>query len=436
MNCTMFSLFRGLRWNQSGAVAMIVGVSIAALVGVSTLTVDLANVINAQRTLQASSNAAALAAAQDIGSATVNPNVTASTYSSVAGNKNAMANLTVTLTSVLKCFTSTGVTCAGSPPYNGIVVNQRATVSTYYGAVLGIGPVNISATATAGARGGKSQPVDVMIIVDTTQSMNSSDSSCSISGATRLDCALAGVRALLTGFWPTVDQAGLMVFPGLTSATVSKSYDCSNTAPTVVAYNSSPAPVYQVIPLVADYRTSNTALSLNTASNIVKAARGGASGCTQGISAVGGKGTFYADAIKAAQTTLAATGRPNVQQAIVLLSDGDANASSVPSGEASDQCQQAIDAAHTAGNSGTWVYSIAYGASTSSSSSCGSDSPHISACSTMQQIASDSTKFFSDTVGGTSSCTSAAQSLSDLIKIFQNIGTDLTSARLLPNDVT
>jgi von Willebrand factor type A domain len=401
---------------------------------VGTLVIDGGNVVNAQRTLQASSSAAALAAGADIGS-TTNPINTATLYSSVAGSKNASANLGgVTITATLKCFTSTGVTCTGSPLANGIVVTQQATVTTNFGSVIGLGSVHVSATAIAGAKGGKSKPVDVMIIVDTTQSMNGADTSCSISGASRLDCALAGVRALLGGFWPTVDQAGLMVFPGITSASVPKSYDCSTSTPAVLAYNNSP--VYQIIPLVADYRTSNTAPSLNTASNLVKAARGGASGCTQGISAVGGVGTFYADAIKAAQATLTATGRSNVQRAIVLLSDGDASASSVPSGEANNQCQEAITAANTAKTAGTWVYSIAYGASTSSSSSCSSDTPHISACSTMQQIASDSSKFFSDTVGGTSSCTSAANSLTDLIKIFQNIGSDLSSARLLRNDAT
>jgi Flp pilus assembly protein TadG len=430
MNSVRLSFLR-LRRDRRGGVAMLVGISIVALVGMGTLVIDVGNVINAQQMLQASSDAAAMAAAQDIGS-TIDPNATATAYSSVAGNNNAKANLTVTMTSRLKCFTSTGVTCIGSPLANGIVVTQQTTVATFLGSVVGVGSVNISATATAGAKGGKSQPVDVMIIVDTTASMNTVDSSCSISGATRLDCALAGVRALLGGFWPTVDQAGLMVFPGVTSGTVSNAYDCSNSAPGIVAYNKSP--VYQIIPLVADYRVSNTAASLNTASNLVKAARGGAVGCTQGLSAVGGVGTFYADAIKAAQSVLTATGRPHVQQAIVLLSDGDANASAVPSGESSNQCQQAITAAHAA--AGTWVYSVAYGASSSSTSSCGSDTPHISACSTMQQIASDATRFFSDTVGGTSSCTSAARSISDLVQIFINIGTDLTSARLLRNDAT
>jgi Flp pilus assembly protein TadG len=428
MNLARLSLFR-LHRDQRGAVAMLVGISIVALVGMGTLVVDVGNVINAQRTLQASSDAAAMAAAQDIGSAT-NPVTTATTYSSVAGNKNAHGNLPgVTIITTLKCFTSTGVTCTGSPLANGIVVTQRATVPTFVGSVVGVPSMNISATATAGARGGKSQPVDVMIILDTTGSMNTSDSSCS---ATRMDCALGGVRALLSGFWPTVDQVGLMVFPGVTNATVSKDYDCSTTNPTTVAYNNSP--VYQIIPLTANYRLSNTA-PLDQTANIVKAARGGASGCTQGIVAVGGQDTFYADAITLARTTLTTAGRTNVQKAIILLSDGDASASNVPTGEQNNQCQQAITTANAARAAGTWVYSVAYGASTSSSSSCGSDSPHISACATMQKIAqtgtSDLSKFFSST----SACASP-HTISDLTQIFQNIGTDLTSARLLRNDAT
>jgi Flp pilus assembly protein TadG len=61
-------------------------------------------------------------------------------------------------------------------------------------------------------------------------------------------------------------------------------------------------------------------------------------------------------------------------------------------------------------------------------------SPAISACSTMQQIASDPFKFFSDTTGGTSSCTSAAHSISDQNQIFQYIGVDATRPRLLPDN--
>jgi hypothetical protein len=54
----------------------------------------------------------------------------------------------------------------------------------------------------------------------------------------------------------------------------------------------------------------------------------------------------------------------------------------------------------------------------------------------MQQIASDPTKFFSDTIGGTSSCTSAVNSISALNQIFKSIGTSLTTTRLMPDSTT
>lgn len=420
---------------------MTAGASMVALLGMAATAVDLGNVIAAQRHLQASTDAAALAGARNIGSSN-DPVAAAISYSAVAGQKNARAGVEATMVSgypQLKCLGSIGVTCTGSPPSNGIAVKQQAKVPTYFAKVLGISSFDIAASSTAGAKGGKSQPVDVIIILDTTQSMNNRDNSCSISNASRLDCALAGVRALLSGFWPTVDQVGLMVFPGLKNAAQQQyEYDCSNSpSPQIASYKTSPSqPVYKVLGLGNDYRLSNTAPTLNLGSNMVKAARGGALGCTQGISAIGGVGTFFADAITAAQTQLISTGRSNVQKAIVLLSDGDANASStnMDTSKRNNQCQQAITGAQAARNAGTWVYSIAYGADTSSSSSCGSDSPRISACETMRRIASDESKFFSDKVGGTSACTSAAHSVSELVNIFQNIGTDLTSARLLPDD--
>jgi len=46
-------------------------------------------------------------------------------------------------------------------------------------------------------------------------------------------------------------------------------------------------------------------------------------------------------------------------------------------------------------------------------------------------MASDPSSFYSDTVGGTSSCTSAAHSTSDLGGIFGEIVSSLSGARLL-----
>ena len=132
--------------------------------------------------------------------------------------------------------------------------------------------------------------MDVMIILDTTSSMNNGEFELQRRNRNSA-CALGGVQAMLSGFWPSQDQVGLLAFPGMTSATVSKDYSCPTSNPTIVPYGgTSPAPVYQIIGLSTDYKTSDATTTLNSASNIVKAV-GGASGCS-GIKAPGGEGTL------------------------------------------------------------------------------------------------------------------------------------------------
>jgi hypothetical protein len=441
MNPNRKSLIRRLSANKRGAVLPLMAFGILAFCGFSALVVDVGYLYYAKRALQASTEAAALAGAQDINCCSTGGRAltTATSYSSVTGDRNALPNVTASMTSgypALRCFTSTGVPCSSPDNANGIVVKQQATVPLFFAKVLGFSSVQVATTAAAGRAGGVGHPVDVMIILDTTASMNSADGSC--SGATRLNCAFSGVRALISGFQTSSAHVGLMVFPGLTTAAnAALEYDCSSTTPAnsaIASYGASP--VYTVVGLSSDYKNANG--TLNTASNLVKAARGGASGCTAGITAYGGVGTFYADAITTAQNYLTANGRANTQKMIIMLSDGDASASSsnMPSGRSTNQCHQAITAAQTATTAGTTVITIAYGASTSSSGSCSTDTTHISACSTLQQMASDSSRFYSDTTGGSSTCTSSAHSVTDLSAIFQDIGTSLVGSRLLPDSTT
>jgi Putative Tad-like Flp pilus-assembly len=325
--------------------------------------------------------------------------------------------------------------CTGPDNANAIVVQQQATVPLILGGLFGKSTTTVSATATAGAGGGTGIALDVMLILDTTASMNTSDTSCSVSGATRVVCAEAGARTLLQQFKPSLVDVGLMVFPGVSSSTASKDYDCSSsTQPTILKYNASPQ--YQIVGLSSDYKTSDTATSLNTSSNLVIALGGGTSSCNAGLAAVGGVGTYYADVITAAQSALTANGRTGVQKVIIFLSDGDASASSsnMPTGKASNQCHEGINAAAAATSAGTKVYSLAYGAQTSGT--CSTDSPTISACQAMQQIASTSAMFYSDTQNGSSGCTSSVNSVSELVAVFNQVGSSLTTPRLLPNGTT
>ncbi len=356
------------------------------------------------------------------------------------------------LTTLVNWFgTNQGIPClayGSQAAANAIVVTQTADVPTIFARVLGFTTVPVSAVATASSKGGTTPPLNVMIVLDTTPSMGTADTHCSVPGhsnPSRLDCATYGAQVLLGILSSSVDQVGLMVFPGLKNTSqVAKEYDCSaSTVPTIADYKTSSNAVYGIISSSTDYRASGST-SLNQSSNLTKAVSipGVAGSSCSGLSVAPSSpaiNTYFAGAITAAQASLTASHQTGQQNVLIFIGDGDSNAAPqyVGNGKSSasqnptafNQCRQAITAAQAATAAGTWVYSVAYGASTSSSGSCSTDTPHISACSTLQQMASTSSKFYSD---NPSSCTSP-NSISALSSIFQNIGLSLLNSRLIPN---
>jgi hypothetical protein len=203
-------------------------------------------------------------------------------------------------------------------------------------------------------------------------------------------------------------------------------------------------PNYQLIGLSNDYRTSDTATLLNSNSNLIK--------CLNTLTPPGGYGTFYADAIQIAQANLLANTRTGARNVIILLSDGEANATAA-SGKvnmvaqgpnwqtttAKNECKNAVLAAQAAASAGTWVYAVSYGSSTGG---CSTDTGvYANACYVMSQIANipgavagtfvnDPTKFYADNANG---CASASHpSITAIKSIFQNIQYSLTTPRLLP----
>ncbi len=126
------------------------------------------------------------------------------------------------------------------------------------------------------------------------------------------------------------------------------------------------APLYQLTNFVNDYRVSDTSTTLNSASDIVAATN------TNCLGTPGGLGTYYADAINAAQTAVAAASAARVaagqaagQNVIIILSDGAASSSSTQMGplltaNQNSQCHAAITAAQNAAKAGTWVYAVYY----------------------------------------------------------------------------
>jgi hypothetical protein len=197
---------------------------------------------------------------------------------------------------------------------------------------------------------------------------------------------------------------------------------------------------YQISPLGGGYLSSGT---LSTSSGIVQALGGATSKCS-GISAPGGLGTFYAQAIASANAALTSFSQgqsPAGKNAIVLLSDGIATASTTQLGNVlgktggssyvyGTECQAAINTAATAKNSGTTIYTVAYlGGEGASAPSCADGADALTACGTMQTIATSQSNFYSDT------CTNASSTQS-LNQIFSSIAYSLTKARLIPPNAT
>jgi len=473
------SIWRVCR-NQRGQVLVMMAGIMLAILALCGMGIDVGRVYFSYRELQSSTDAAALAGAQSLPSSSAA--TVASTYSGVAGGKNAHGSLpNVTMVSgspTVGCASSMTIplpVCApASGVYNAIQVKQQVSVPTYFMALFGTRTVPLTATATAVMRGAANVPYNVNILVDTTASMNSSDpdSACSSS---RITCALQGVQVFLSELSPcassestcgaasggnvanAVDRVSLSTFPSVSTATVANDYTCGG-SPAIQPYTFSgtsstgylpPSTItYQIVNFSSDYRSSDTTTSLNTSSDLVKAVGSSTSktGCMQ---AIGGVSTFYAQSIYAAQATLVAeqAANPGTQNVLIILSDGDANATNTKSKNdlvavspvtlsttgvypsLIDQCHQAITAANYAAKNGTTVYTVAYG---SAASGCATDSPAITPCQTMGQMASSSATFFSDATTTGTSCP-AAQPYTNLNQIFTVIAGDLTVSRLVPD---
>lgn len=508
-----------LRREETGQVLPIAGFMLVAFLGMAAVSMDMGHAVLSFDRLQNAADAAALAAAQALPNTTYTTNAT--TYSAGTGDKNYDIDLgAVTMSSgypKLECLTTLknqGMACSSPANANAVQVQEEMTVRMPFAALFGHPTMTITATSTAAMRGASPSPYNVAIILDATLSMAQYDSNC---GATQMQCALNGVQVLLQNLSPcaanltkctvtngvaasSVDRVALFTFPNVTVGTASIDSSCTtpispttysqqsmyeysytygwysmlpDTAwsglPTAVAYtfpsatattyspSGSSTGTYQLTNYLSDYRTSDTATSLNTSSSLVKAA-GGVSNCG-GIyppNFDGDYGTYYAGAIYAAQASLIAQQKanPGSQNVIILLSDGDATApqsfngyTAMPSPAGSsgtypsykNECSQGIIAADAATTAGTRVYTVAYGSATSG---CSTDTSGtyagVSPCQAMADMASASQYFFSDykQSGSRSTCYSSAQPVTALSDIFTQIAGDMTVARLIPNNTT
>ena len=521
------TFLRRLLKETSGQTMFIAAAALSAIVGLSGMAVDFSHGYYALEQLQASTNAAAMAGAFAMPNTTQAASNIANYSSKAKGlNTSPLLNSAVAtptflcLNTLVKqglaCVSSTGST---SGTFNAVRVVQTANAPTWFGSMFGLPNFNLTAVSTAAYNGGAGSPWNVAIVLDTTASMGGSDSGKQCSG-TQISCALTGVRDLLALLDPCalntacilksgsttevqnpVANVSLFVFPALAIATDQADYGkyttshgvttfaagCPISTPGIVPYTfpsntgtglteqiPSTLGTYQVIPFSSNYRASDSATTLNTAADIVIAS--GGAGCA-GITAPGGEGTYYAQVIYSAQAALVAeqNANPGSQNAMIILSDGDATSSAssgqiaVASGggtlngtggntsytypSALGECGQAVQAAYDAANNSSYnntgsftrVYTIGYGAETSGCTTDktysatvtgggGSWGPGDSPCQSIAAMASDPGYFYSDDANGCAS--SNGTNYTQLTQIFQAIATSFSTPRLVPNTTT
>jgi len=435
MKHSIFSALRSLRdfWRhqQAGSTLVMAASVMSGVVAVAGLSIDVGRAYAAKRALGGQTQAAALAGAYALAQA----NSTSGTVSTAVSNwtsANPVSGVTIsgTPTPTLSCNASTSglPTCSGTNP-NVVSFTQSGTVPTYFLKAVGVSSMTVSATASAAKAGGTIKPFNIMFVLDATGSMSSTDSGCTVPGISspsRWQCALYSIQSILKVMPTAQDGTALMIFPGLSSQ-YSPGSGCSTSSEPGSAHYYATTVKYQ-IGTTFDNTYNDGSGNLSTSSPMVRAVGifKTSSSTSPCLTNKGGQGSYAAEVITKAQATLAATTN-NATNVIIFLSDGDYNATqtnlSGQSSKVANQCAQAVTAAQTATAAGTQVFSVAYGASTSSSSSCGSDSPtHISACTTMQTIASSSSKFYS-----TDSICSSTNAFSSLPSVFQAISSALTS---------
>ncbi len=385
--------------DQSGQSAVVIVVALFAVMALSAAGVETGHVYYAYRLLQASTNEAALAAGQampNIGtssdsktSGTAWGNLNA--YSSISGAYNVtnmLSNDTLSTVSFFNSSTATslnvfpeentnssGSVCTGSTSAswcNAVKVTQTAKVNLWFGGLVGMRSMTLSATAEAAMAGGH-PPYNIAVVIDTTSSMNGNalaNDDC--PSGSEISCAVYGFKQMLLEMYPCLstgsctssseeaDGIALFVFPaiGNTAANINKDTVCDTSNPSIDPYtfpvvttgsgqnlvlpsSGTIAATYEVsgegsYGFDTYYKSSDAATALNGTDPVAVASGGGTAtghGSCAGLQAPGGEGTYYAQVIKAAQTALLnqqsymmTTYSQPTQNVMIILSDGNATA--------------------------------------------------------------------------------------------------------------
>jgi len=349
--------------DETGQVFFLMAVAMVVLIGIVGFAVDVGHAYLVQRQLQSGVDAAALAGAQELPDGTA-VTAAANAYSASPTKKNALtSNDNATTTVTLKCVTSVVGCSQAFNTHNAVQVAGTSDVRTYFARVLGINSLTVHATATA-CSPCSAKPLDIMVVLDRTGSM------CDVTtgGKCRdLTNAVNGIKTFLGFMDPTLDEVGLAVFPPAldnnlcgtpSNGNGGKRYGYDAFWPPPAGGVFKPGGVYAIASPNFDYLTqTSTGWQLNNSSNLLSKLN-----C---VTAAGT--TSYSNAIDEAQQELDAHGRGNVQDVMIILTDGAANTTPkyLPGylNNAYDKlrpCGSGIKAANRVKGTGTIVYAIGY----------------------------------------------------------------------------
>jgi hypothetical protein len=388
--------------NQRGQTSVFMALSVLVTATLGGSAIEAGHVYYAYERLVASTNAAAVAAGQampDIGTS-ASPAAGSAYYNlykySSDGSSNPvglnvntlLSNGSISMTFACSSSVSSSLNVGCQAPSSGscgsglstcnvLKVTQSGTVNLWFGGLIGVPVMHLTAISYAAMRGGSDTPYNIAVIIDTTASMGSGQApagdGCG-SGATQIKCAVSGLKLMLEDMDPCplnqtcpgnanyVDGVALFTFPAISVATETKSgntvqtgpYDdttCPTTNPPIVpyafinastsnlnlalpssitgtSYSASYAGTYQVVAFEDGYRANDGSATLNSGDGLSSAVGYETSGTCNGLQAPGGEGTYYAQVIRAAQAALVTQQGlfPGSKNVMIILSDGDATA--------------------------------------------------------------------------------------------------------------
>lgn len=242
-NSSRRPLFKAAIRDEQGQVLVWVAMGMILFLAASAFALDLGHGYLVRKQLQASTDAAALAAAWHITDGTYQS--VANTYGAAGTLNNYSQGYTVNtpITVTPKCSTTVagwGLTCdatATPPTYNMITVKETASVPTFFAGVMGFKTLTVS-TISAASKGARPTPFNIAFVLDTTYSMRVNDPDC--GNITSMQCAENAIATILEGLDPTQDYASMFTFPGFeydpNNPNKNNDNDCSGTAATGEPY--------------------------------------------------------------------------------------------------------------------------------------------------------------------------------------------------------